>query len=175
MENIIVKTYNSKFGDLILGVYDNKLCLCDWVYRKMRKNIDKRIQEHIGSPYEDGNHELIDLTIFQLEEYFDRKRKQFALPLLFIGTPFQTSVWEYLLKIPYGKTDTYLNLSRKLENESAIRAVASANGANAISIIVPCHRIIGSEGDMVGYAGGVSVKVKLLGLETSKLQLSLFD
>jgi len=82
-----------------------------------------------------------------------------------VGSPFQKSVWEELLKIPYGSTETYLGISNKLNNPKAIRAVASANGANAISVIVPCHRIIGSDGNLVGYAGGIDVKSKLLTLE----------
>ncbi|KAB2868464.1 MAG: methylated-DNA--[protein]-cysteine S-methyltransferase, partial [Bacteroidales bacterium] len=101
----------------------------------------------------------------------------FELPLLLIGTPFQKSIWNELLKIPYGKTETYMGLSQKLNNTKAIRAVAAANGANAISIIVPCHRIIGSNGELVGYAGGVDVKQKLLRLENSDNyaeQLKLF-
>ena len=84
-----------------------------------------------------------------------------------MNTAFQKSVWDELRQIPYGKTDSYLGLSQKLNNEKAIRAVASANGANAISIIVPCHRIIGSNGELVGYAGGLPAKKKLLKLEGS--------
>ena len=84
------------------------------------------------------------------------------MPLLLAGTRFQISVWEELQNIPYGTTCSYISLSRKLKNEKAIRAVASANGANAISIIVPCHRIIGADGSMTGYAGGIKAKKKLL-------------
>ncbi len=172
---IIVKNYKSRVGELLIGIYDDKLCICDWTYRKMRTSIDKRIQTQLDAEYNEGSHDLIDLTIFQIEEYLENKRKQFAIPLLMVGSDFQKEVWSELLKIPYGKTDSYLGLSKKLNNELAIRAVASANGANAISIIVPCHRIIGSDGDLVGYAGGISVKKKLLHLEGAFGQLSLFD
>lgn len=82
-----------------------------------------------------------------------------------VGTPFQKSVWKRLLKIPFGQTASYLELARAIGNTKAVRAVASANGANAHSIIVPCHRIIGSNGKLVGYAGGTETKAKLLGLE----------
>ena len=94
-----------------------------------------------------------------------------------MGTDFQKEVWTELIKIPYGESRTYLELSKQLGNELAIRAVASANGANAISIIVPCHRIIGSDGKLIGYAGGLSAKKKLLELEGALKtnQLSLFE
>ena len=95
---------------------------------------------------------------------------------MLVGSDFQKTVWNTLLQIPYGKTETYLGLSKSMNNEKAIRAVASANGANAFSIIVPCHRVIGSDGKLVGYAGGLSVKKKLLELEGALAtnQLSLF-
>ena len=100
--------------------------------------------------------------------YFQKKSHHFNLPLLFAGTQFQQNVWQQLLKIDYGKTISYLMLAQRINNVSAIRAVASANGANAISIIVPCHRVIGSNNELVGYAGGVDVKRKLLLLENSQ-------
>jgi methylated-DNA-[protein]-cysteine S-methyltransferase len=174
MSDIIVKYYKSPYGELILGVSDDALCLCDWRYRKMRSTVDQRIMIALDGFYVEGNHEILDLAIFQLEEYFRKERKQFALPLLYIGTDFQKSVWEELVKIPYGKTETYLGLSKRMNNEGAIRAVASANGANAISIIVPCHRVIGSNGDLTGYAGGMEAKERLLQLEGAFGQLSLF-
>jgi methylated-DNA-[protein]-cysteine S-methyltransferase len=92
---------------------------------------------------------------------------------LLVGTDFQKTVWEELLKIPFGKTLTYLQLSNRLQNPKAIRAVATANGANALSIFVPCHRIIGSQGELVGYAGGLPAKQKLLDLEGGR-QVGLF-
>ena len=94
-----------------------------------------------------------------------------------VGSPFQQEVWNELLKIPFGETESYLGLSKRLNNEKAIRAVAGANGANAISIIIPCHRIIGEKGDLTGYAGGIETKKKLLQLENVNLfpdQLKLF-
>ena len=110
---------------------------------------------------------MIEQTITQLIEYFDGVRKNFDIPLLTIGTDFQKSVWDGLIKIPYGTTASYLELSKNIGYEKAVRAVASANGANAISILIPCHRIIGSNGDLVGYAGGLPVKKKLLELESN--------
>lgn len=174
--NIQIQYYKSPVGELIIGVYDNKLCLCDWKYRKMRTGIDKRIQQKLNAKYVENSHLIIHKTIQQLEEYFDEKRTDFDIPLLMIGTDFQQTVWNALIQIPYGKTASYLELSRKLGNEKAIRAVATANGANAISVIVPCHRIIGSDGSLVGYAGGLAAKKKLLKLEKAlqSEQLTLF-
>jgi len=177
MNKILVKNHKTDYGELILGSYDNQLCLCDWYYRKMRQNIDKRLKEKLDAEFDKGESQIIHDTIEQLTEYFNGERKDFDIPLLFAGSDFQQRVWAELLKIPYGETETYLGLSHRLGNEKAIRAVASANGANAISIIVPCHRIIGSNGDLIGYAGGLSTKKKLLilegGIDQSE-QLELF-
>lgn len=174
--SIIIKNYKSVFGELIVGSFNDKLCLLDWQYRKMRIAIDKRIQNGLSANYLIGNSSIIDTTIEQIEEYAKGDRNEFDIPLLFVGTVFQKTVWEALIKIPYGKTESYLGLSKKINNEKAIRAVASANGANSISILVPCHRIIGSNGNLVGYAGGLPTKKKLLDLENPlrKAQLELF-
>lgn len=171
---IITQYYNTPCGELILGSYGDKLCLCDWRYRRMRESIDTRIQKGLNSSYEEGDSDVIRKTIFQLEEYFNEERTEFDIPLLLVGTDFQKKVWETLLKIPYGKTETYGDLAKRMDNLGAIRAVGTANGANATSIIVPCHRIIGADGKLVGYAGGLTAKKKLLTLESVKEeQLSL--
>ena len=110
----------------------------------------------------------------QLREYFENKRKVFDLPFEIIGTDFQKGVWKELLKIPYGETISYKELAIRLGNLKTIRAAARANGANPLPIIIPCHRVIGSDGKMVGYGGGLNVKEKLLELEGSK-NLELFS
>jgi len=124
-----------------------------------------------------ANSEITEKTKQQLNEYFSLKRTQFKLPLKFVGTKFQKSVWQELNKIEFGKTISYLELSKRIGNEKSIRAVAAANGANAISIIVPCHRVIGSGGNLVGYAGGIPTKKHLLKIEGAEIekQLNLFD
>lgn len=167
MNEINIKYYKSKYGELIIATYENKLCMLDWRYRKMRTTIDSRITKALDSVFVEKDNDLIEKTIIQLNEYFNLERKEFDIPLLFKGSPFQEEVWKKLLKVPYGQTSTYLQLSKAIKNEKAIRAVASANGANAISIIVPCHRIISTNGDLRGYAGGLSVKKKLLDLENN--------
>ncbi len=167
MNKISIQYYKSHVGEILLGSYDGKLCLADWKYRRMRSTIDKRIQRGLKAEYVEQGSEMIEKTIVQMEKYFAGERKEFDIPLLMVGTDFQKSVWEELIKIPYGTTASYLELSRNIDNEKAVRAVASANGANAISIMIPCHRIIGSNGDLVGYAGGLPVKKKLLELENN--------
>ena len=165
--DIAIQYYKSPVGELIIGVYNNKLCLCDWRYRKMRNSIDNRIQKALNSNYIDEKTELHSQVIKELEEYFNYKREVFNLPLLLVGTLFQKQIWELLSDIVFGGTISYKELSIKFGNIKAIRAVASANGANAISIIIPCHRVIGVNGTLVGYAGGKLVKEKLLNLEKS--------
>ncbi len=165
MHQINIQYFKTPYGELILGSVHDKLCLADWRYRKKREIIDKRIKTELNGEYVEEDTDVILKTVKQLNEYFSGKRKEFSIPLLFTGTDFQKKVWNELLKIPYGKAISYSELSHKLNNEKAVRAVASANGANAISIIVPCHRVIGSHGELTGYAGGLETKKKLLNLE----------
>jgi methylated-DNA-[protein]-cysteine S-methyltransferase len=162
---IYIDYFKTPFGELILGAFEGKLCLADWRYRKMRSAIDKRIQTGLNASFVEQSDPIITKAKEQLDTYFLGSLKTFDLPLLFVGSDFQKKVWEALEQIPYGKTISYLELSRDLGDEKAIRAVATANGANAISIVVPCHRIIGSDGSLVGYAGGLAAKKKLLKLE----------
>lgn len=176
MNQISFQLYDTFFGELKIASYKDQLCLCDWNYRKMRLQIDHRIADGLNAEFYFSDSGIIRETKRQLEEYFAGNRKIFTIPLLMVGSPFQQSVWEKLLTIPYGKTESYLGLSAKLDNEKAIRAVAAANGANAISIIIPCHRITGSRGELVGYAGGLATKKRLLDLEMGKEKpLELFD
>lgn len=165
MNQINIKYYKTKYGELIIGSFNDKLCILDWRYRKMRNSIDTRILKALNATFIEKDTLIIEETINQLDEYFNLERKEFDIPLLTLGTPFQQSVWEALIKVPYGTTSTYLQLSKDINNVKAVRAVANANGANAISIIVPCHRIIGTNGELTGYAGGLGVKKKLLDLE----------
>ena len=175
-DKIKTEYFKTPFGELILGSFEDKLCLCDWRYRKMRTSIDKRILTELNITFVEEESDIIKETKTQLTQYFKKERTEFNIPILLVGSDFQKNVWNTLLQIPFGKTETYLGLSKKLGNEKAIRAVASANGANAISIIIPCHRIVGKDGTLVGYAGGLAAKRKLLDLENAliKSQLSLF-
>ena len=172
MDRILIQHYQSPCGELILGSFGDKLCMCDWVVSEERRAaIDKRIQKALNAQYAIENSEVITQTISQLDEYFSGKRTTFSVPLLFVGTEFQKSVWHELLNIPYGTTVSYGELSRKLGNPKAVRAVAASNGANPISIFVPCHRVIGSNRKLTGYGGGLPAKQFLLELEISAVSL----
>ncbi len=165
MNNIFVQEYNSPAGILLIGVYKNSCCLCDWKHRNQRSSIDSRIQEFTSATYINEVHTLHKQISNQLDSYFAGTLQEFTIELLFCGSSFQQSVWEVLCKIPYGEVISYSSLSRKLNNPKAIRAVASANGSNALSILVPCHRVIGHNGALTGYAGGLVAKEKLLKIE----------
>ena len=113
----------------------------------------------------DAKHPVLVATERQLAEYFAGKRKAFDLTLDFAGTEFQKKVWHALLTIPLGETRTYAQIARQIGHPTAVRAVGAANGRNPISIVTPCHRVIGSSGELTGFAGGVDVKARLLRLE----------
>ena len=117
---------------------------------------------------------ILQAAVHQLQEYFDSKRTDFTFKLNPYGTAFQQKVWNVLINIPYGKTRTYLEQSKILGDVKAIRAVASANGKNPLWIVVPCHRVIGSDGSLTGYAGGLWRKKWLLEHENPTTQQSLF-
>ncbi|MFT5706198.1 MAG: methylated-DNA-[protein]-cysteine S-methyltransferase [Oceanospirillaceae bacterium] len=167
MQHINIEYMPTPFGELMLGTFNQQLCLCDWRYRKMRNAVDNRIKRLLDASYVEQTDNIIAQTKTELVEYFSGTRQKFDVPLLLVGTNFQQSVWQQLLKVKYGTTSSYLSLAQAMDNAKAIRAVAAANGANGISIIVPCHRIIGSDGKLVGYAGGLSSKERLLHLEAN--------
>ena len=167
MNKININYHKTPFGELLIGSFDDKLCLLDFRYRNKRDAIDNRIQNNLKASYVEYEDDIIKKTKKQLSQYFNMQRKEFDIPLLLVGSDFQKSVWNALLEIPYGTTTSYLELSKSIGNEKAVRAVANANGANAIGIIIPCHRIIGSNGQLTGYAGGLDKKKKLLDLENN--------
>ncbi len=170
-KNIVkTKRYESPCGTLLLGSFNDRLCLCDWQVEKHRDHVDKRLKRVLQADFEDSSSAVIEKAIVLLDEFFAGKRKKFDLPLLFVGTNFQKKVWNELLKIPYGKTVSYGEMASRIGMPRAVRAVANANGANAISIFVPCHRVIGSDGSLTGYGGGLAAKKKLLDLETAFLE-----
>ena len=170
---IYTSYYTSPVGELVLGDFENQLCLCDWRYRNKRNEVDTRILNGLNATFEEKETDLVKETKRQLEAYFSKTSTAFDLPLLLVGTDFQQAVWKALQQVPFGKTQTYMGLSKQMNNPKAIRAVAGANGANSLAIIIPCHRIIGSNQELIGYAGGLTVKRKLLALEQGN-QLELF-
>jgi len=131
----------------------------------MRRAVDDRIKKGLDAEFIEQDDEILEKTRKQVDEYLDGNRKEFDIPLLMVGTDFQRRVWKALMKVPYGVTSTYRQIAEDTGSPKAVRAVGNANSANPISVIVPCHRIIGSDGELVGYGGGLSVKKRLLKLE----------
>jgi len=165
MNKISIQYFKTPVGEMILGSYDNKLCMADWRYRKRRESIDMRLQRGINAIFVEEESMVLNLVKEELAAYFKGLRTTFDIPLLLVGTEFQKSIWQGLLQIPFGTTASYMEMAQNIDNRTAVRAVASAIGANAISIFIPCHRIIGSDGSLTGYAGGLEAKKKLLDLE----------
>lgn len=165
MNTIITREYAAPCGRLLLGAFDGRLCMCDWLDGKPRRNIDARLRRALHADFAPGTAPVLEQAAAQLDEYFAGLRREFDVPLMFAGTEFQQRVWRALLSIPYGATVSYGQMAASLGCPKSVRAVANANGANSISIFAPCHRVIGSDGTLTGYGGGLPVKRFLLGLE----------
>jgi len=165
LKDIQIQRYESPCGTLLLGAFEGQLCLCDWTNGWHHEATENRLKKLLRADFVVRPSETTDAARQQLDEYFRRERTAFDLPLLFVGTEFQKRVWAELLRIPYGATLSYGEMARNLGIPRAVRAVANANGANPISIIAPCHRVIGSNGTLTGYGGGLETKRYLLELE----------
>ncbi|MCQ2299054.1 MAG: methylated-DNA--[protein]-cysteine S-methyltransferase [Bacteroidales bacterium] len=172
MEPILSHLYHSPAGELLLASFGGELCLCDWVGGTNTEENLRRICNGLKADIVEGNSTVIEETKHQLDEYFARERRVFEIPLLLVGTEFQKMVWRTLLKIPYGHTISYLQQAQMMGRPKSVRAVANANAHNAISIIVPCHRVIGTNGKLTGYAGGLRAKDLLLEQEGFMLMQS---
>lgn len=129
---------------------------------------DEPSRVRTGSPVESPEHPVLRETANQLQAYFAGKLNEFDLPLDLVGTPFQQKVWAALQTIPYGETRSYADIARQIGHPTAFRAVGAANGRNPVSIVVPCHRAIGANGSLTGFAGGLEIKRRLLALEGRK-------
>ena len=147
----------SPLGKLRIVGSDEGLYSVYLEHRNFKKN-------HMTSKVKNPKHKILKQTEVELSEYFNRTRTHFTIPIILIGTDFQLKVWHELKKIPYGKTISYKELAKRIGNSNASRAVGGANNKNPLSIIIPCHRVIGSNGKLVGYAAGLDSKSKLLNL-----------
>lgn len=173
-QHIIYNTLiSTPIGKLTACATNEGICLLEFDERDDLKKQFRNLTTVLGGKIVPGiNNHLLKLQE-QIDRYFRWQLENFELPLVFTGTVFQERVWHALLNIPYGKTKTYLSLTKQLGDENAIRAVAAANGANKMAIIVPCHRVIGSDGKLVGYAGGLWRKEWLLNHEKGQEMLRL--
>ncbi|OPG76490.1 cysteine methyltransferase [Pseudomonas ogarae] len=162
----LYKTIQSPVGQLILVARETRLAAILWENERLNR-------VRLGPLEEDTEHPLLKETERQLLEYFAGQRRRFELELDFAGTDFQIRVWQALLTIPFGETRSYRDIADQIGQPTAVRAVGAANGRNPISIIAPCHRVIGSSGSLTGFAGGLAAKQLLLSLEGQQsLQLA---
>ncbi|MDH5366100.1 MAG: methylated-DNA--[protein]-cysteine S-methyltransferase [Cyclobacteriaceae bacterium] len=152
-------------GPMIAGATDEGVCLLEFTDRRMLETQIVRLKKYLKAEFVPGIHPLFDELEKQLKAYFNGELKEFTIPLVTLGSDFQKKVWSILSEIPYGATRSYKQQADAYGNPKAIRAIAKANGDNRIAIIIPCHRVIGANGEMVGYGGGVWRKQWMLQLE----------
>ena len=168
-ELFILKTeVKTPIGEMVACATNDGICLLEFIERPDLNKQLTSLESYLKGKIVPGSNIHILTLQEQLDQYFDKKLENFNLSLVFAGTDFQKKVWKTLQDIEYGKKETYLSIAKKLGNVKAIRAVAAANGANKMAILVPCHRVIGSDGHMVGYAGGLWRKDWLLNLESNQ-------
>lgn len=165
MNSIHIQYYNSPCGEIVLASMGNKLCLCDWNKMPCAERNKHRLVKYMNAVFKVETSDVLEQTKKQLDEYFAGTRKAFDIPLHPVGTEFQQQVWNALLEIPYGETRSYKDIALSIANPKGIRAVAQAIGANGISILIPCHRVIGSNHSLTGFAGGIEAKRILLQIE----------
>jgi len=170
---ISITTYDSPLGLMFLGATEDGICLAEFYDRIHLEKTLLKLAEGLKAHFVKEENQHLNKLREELTLYFDKKLHNFTVPLVFTGTDFQQKVFQSLIKIPYGSTSTYKNQAIVLGDVKAIRAVATANGLNKIAVVIPCHRIIGSEGSMVGYAGGIHRKEALLKLEGALQQTQL--
>jgi AraC family transcriptional regulator of adaptative response/methylated-DNA-[protein]-cysteine methyltransferase len=153
---------DTRLGPMIAISDDNALYLLEFVDRRGLEREVERLRKKTKSAIIPGDTDPIRLIEKELGLYFDGKLQEFKTPLFFLGSPFQKQVWDVLKRIPYGKTCAYLDIAKSVGKPSAFRAVAQANGANQIALVIPCHRVINTNGDLGGYGGGLTRKKWLI-------------
>jgi AraC family transcriptional regulator of adaptative response/methylated-DNA-[protein]-cysteine methyltransferase len=170
-EIIHTTSIDTPLGNLLAGATEEGICLLEYTEKERLNASIEDLKRATKAEVIEGESPYFVPLRKQLTEYFDGSRKVFNLPLILLGTDFQKAVWQELLNIPYGSTRSYKEQSIALNKLDAIRAVASANGANKIAIIIPCHRVIGENGSLTGYGGGLWRKKWLLDLESGQLSM----
>jgi len=164
---IYMERISTPLGPMFAGATDDGICLLEFTDRRMLEKQLATLTRRLDATIIAGTHPHIALLQEQLSEYFAGERREFDLPLVVPGTDFQREVWDSLMQVPYGETWSYAQQAAFMGRPKAVRAVAVANGYNRISIVIPCHRIIGSDGSLTGYGGGLPRKQRLLEIEKS--------
>jgi AraC family transcriptional regulator, regulatory protein of adaptative response / methylated-DNA-[protein]-cysteine methyltransferase len=155
---IYTTTIETPLGEMAAAATKEGICLLEFIDRRILDAEFENLTLIFNTIVKKGGNKHLRALKKQLREYFKGKRKEFSLPLITPGTEFQQAVWGVLRKIPYGTTISYLQQAKLINNPGAVRAAANANGSNRIAIIIPCHRVIGSDGDLTGYGGGIEKK-----------------
>jgi AraC family transcriptional regulator of adaptative response/methylated-DNA-[protein]-cysteine methyltransferase len=166
---IDLKRLETPLGTMFAGAVSEGVCLLEFTDRKMLETEFVMLARSLNAVIIQGENDHFNLLEQQLEEYFEGKRKSFSVPLFMPGSAFQQAVWAALRSIPFGETRTYTQQASAIAKPAAVRAVANANGLNKISILIPCHRVIGADGNLTGYGGGLWRKQWLLNLEKASL------
>lgn len=163
---IVYCNFESPLGEMIAGATETGVSFLEWHDRGGVERIKERVIKRYRAQLEEGSNRHLKLLNSELEKYFQGKLEKFSVPVDVKGTPFELRDWEQLMKIPYGTTISYGELARRMGNVNASRAVGRANGANYLSIVIPCHRVIEANGKLRGYGGGLWRKQYLIELET---------
>ncbi|MDH8701304.1 O-6-methylguanine DNA methyltransferase [Dysgonomonadaceae bacterium PH5-43] len=166
---VSIANIETDLGLMIAGATDEGVCMFEFADYKLIDLELRQLGEHFKASLVSGENLHFDTLRKQINEYFDGRRREFDIPLDLVGTEFQKTVWLSLLNVPYGCTTNYGKQAEMIGKSSSVRAVANANGKNKISIILPCHRVVGINGSLTGYGGGLWRKKKLLELEQANI------
>ncbi|PID51886.1 MAG: cysteine methyltransferase [Candidatus Moraniibacteriota bacterium] len=166
-DHIHISYHKSSIGELIIGSFAEKICIVDFRHRAKREMVDRRIRKGLRADFVERKDDVIQETKKHIDAYLAGTQQDFPVPILPVGSDFQKRVWRAIQCVPYGHTASYADIARKIGKPQAVRAVASATSGNAIALIIPCHRIIYTNGTIGNYAGGSATKEKLLELEKS--------
>lgn len=170
-EPVAIEAWDSPIGPLVMAAVDGGICLLEFGDRERVERQAERLHQWFGGPLVATGHPHLVQLRGELEEYFAGTRREFTVPVLPRGTPFELATWAALRDIPFGATRSYADVARAIGNDGAVRAVGSANGRNKIAIVIPCHRVVNSDGKLGGYGGGLWRKQRLLDLEAGLLTL----
>lgn len=164
-QKLYTKKLITPVGLLLAMATDNAICLLEFMHNDHWLLSKSQVMQYLNGTDNQKDTPLLLQLEEQLKAYFAKELQSFSLPLVLSGTPFQKEVWNYLLTIPYGETRSYKQQAEAIDKPQSFRAVANANGKNHVSILIPCHRVISSDGSLAGYGGGITRKEFLLNLE----------